>query len=403
MVTPASPAGAGTSNTHDRAFDAADAALLPSLFQFRFNLIPRSAVFGEDQPPAAAAAVRRYESARANLASCDDLGPFGFHLWHDFLGRDEADQLLAFCRDVPMWQDRQGSTDGGKRMCYGVTLDESYRVVSEEPLPPVIAALGQRLHRFCREQCWPAACTDVAEQPPFRQAYVQRYTDNQTLGFHFDHRREFDELICGVSVCGHGTLLLGATSGEQMVSDVPRTLARKTVRAVELPPLSLYAMSGMARYDLRHAVVHGQGEPRISITFRSLGSRAQRPAGASPRPRPAAAAASAPALPAAVVASAAAAAAVGAHDARPPCPYGARCYRIGNARHLRDFRHADSGVPAAAPAAAPVAAAAAAPAAAAAVCQRQECKYGLACFRDDPQHFVDFDHPAAHPKRQRRA
>ena len=312
-------ADAATSTTEDRAFDAADAALLPSLFQFRFNLIPRSAVFSEDQPPVAAAAIRRYESARTNLASCEDLSLFGFHVWHNFLSRDEADQLLAFCRAVPVWQDRQGSTDGGKRMCYGVTLDESYHVISEEPLPAVIAKLGERLHRFCREQRWPAACTDLGEQPPFRQAYVQKYTDGQTLGFHFDHRREFDELICGVSVCGHGTLLLGATSGEQMVSNVQRTLARRTVRAVELPPLSLYAMSGMSRYDLRHAIVHGQGEQRISITFRSLGSRGRRPASASPRPRPARAPrpAPAPALPAA---KAAAALAAGTYDARPFCP-----------------------------------------------------------------------------------
>lgn len=33
-------------------------------------------------------------------------------------------------------------------------------------------------------------------------------------------------------------------------------------------PLSMYSMSGMARYDLRHAAVQEGAEERISVTFR---------------------------------------------------------------------------------------------------------------------------------------
>ena len=147
-----------------------------------------------------------------------------------------------------------------------------------------------------RGRPWPFACLDSAEQPPFGQCYVQRYAGRQSLGaaapsprdtrpppgphrerlasgFHFDHRREYDEMIAGVSVGAPATLLLGATSG---AGGVREGAARApNVQCVHLPPRSLYVMGGMARYDLRHAVeAHPAAAPhRYSFTFRSLGCR----------------------------------------------------------------------------------------------------------------------------------
>ena len=42
------------------------------------------------------------------------------------------------------------------------------------------------------------------------------------------------------------------------------------MRAIDLPPGSLYCLTGMSRYDLRHAIVHDGAAERISITFRAL-------------------------------------------------------------------------------------------------------------------------------------
>lgn len=261
------------------AFSAEDAQAVAASFQFRFGRVPRGEIFFADAADAGgapAAFVQRYERARANLARCD-LRLFGFALFENFLSEAEAAALVDFCGSVPAWQDRIGSTDGGKRMNYGVEMDESYHVRSETPLPAILAALGERVRRFCGEQRWPYSCTDVASQPEFRQAYVQRYLAHQTLGFHFDHRREYDEMICGVSVCGAGTLLLGATSGGGAVADPASALRKPNVQAVSVPPLSLYVMTGMSRFDLRHAALPDATSERISITFRSTGFRGRRP------------------------------------------------------------------------------------------------------------------------------
>ena len=69
-------------------------------------------------------------------------------------------------------------------------------------------------------------------------------------------------------VCGEGRLLLGHTNGSKEVA--PRALLQPNVRAIKLPPGSLYCLTGMARYDLRHALVHDGAAERVSITFRAL-------------------------------------------------------------------------------------------------------------------------------------
>lgn len=177
---------------------------------------------------------------------------------------------------------------------------DSYKPHATSPLPPVLAALGQRLLAFCTAQEWPAACSDIAATPAFVQAYVQRYVPGETLGFHYDERcaprgdrtaaaapasrpaadatlpllrrrgrrPTYAELIIGLSVCGHGRLLLGHTNGSKEVA--PRALQQPNVRAIPLPPGSLYCMTGMSRYDLRHAVVQDGDCERISVTFRAL-------------------------------------------------------------------------------------------------------------------------------------
>ena len=78
----------------------------------------------------------------------------------------------------------------------------------------------------------------------------------------------YAELIVGLSVCGQGRLLLGHTNGSKEVA--PRALQQPNVRAIDLPPGSLYCLTGMSRYDLRHALVHDGAAERISVTFRAL-------------------------------------------------------------------------------------------------------------------------------------
>ena len=163
-------------------------------------------------------------------------------------------------------------TTSQQRKTFGVELDGAYRVVGRTEMPPLLRELGERVLECCLAEAWEYSRSDVSAAGPFEQAYVQRYMPGErsaTLGFHFDSVRSFGELICGVTLCGSGTLLLSKTSGSEFI-DVGAAAASERHLCTELAPLSVYAMSGLARYDLRHAVVaHGDGE-RISVTFRSV-------------------------------------------------------------------------------------------------------------------------------------
>jgi len=191
------------------------------------------------------------------------------HLFEDVASPEEVAALLAFVVTITDWEERTG-LPGTRRRNFGVAMDpaDNYRPRATCTLPPVLAALGARLLGFCKAQPWPAACSDIGATPPFVQAYVQRYVPGETLGFHFDERPTYAELIVGLSVCGEGRLLLGHTNGSKEVT--PRALQQPNVRAVALPPGSLYCLTGMSRYDLRHAVVQDGAAERISITFRAL-------------------------------------------------------------------------------------------------------------------------------------
>ena len=91
-----------------------------------------------------------------------------------------------------------------------------------------------------------------------------------TMGFHFDSRAAYGELICGVTICGSGQFLLGSTNGTEVIANTSRTLSARNVRCIQLAPRSVYALSGLSRYDLRHAVVNDGDGLRVSITFRSV-------------------------------------------------------------------------------------------------------------------------------------
>ena len=108
----------------------------------------------------------------------------------------------------------------------------------------------------------------------FEQAYVQVYPPSNggaesTLGFHFDDRSDYGELIVGVTLSGTGQFLLGSTNGGEFVDNVAKETGRPNVLTVPLTPRSVYAMTGLARYDLRHAVVNDGECVRVSVTFRS--------------------------------------------------------------------------------------------------------------------------------------
>lgn len=266
-------------------------------------------------PTDASAVIRYSKIIRRNLKALDEpsLERIGFRLFEpcdDLLSAEHAQQILDFCQFVD-WEPRRGSNGrhlvGTKRKNFGVDMDDSYHVLptSTGELPPIINELGERVLAHCQQQQWPHSRELFGSFPRFDQAYIQQYppcgckrwsttstsalelempasrrapdgSDTasdpaaSTLGFHFDSRAAYGELICGVTICGSGKFLLGSTNGSEFVDDTQRTMSARNVRCIQLPPRSVYALSGLSRYDLRHAVVNDGDDLRVSITFRSV-------------------------------------------------------------------------------------------------------------------------------------
>ena len=161
---------------------------------------------------------------------------------------------------------------------------------------------------------WPCACSDIHATPPFDQAYIQRYKpsespdtpgqvsclracrtqllapprksvsqrrvvthaghaecysppspplppsppsptcaprDVQTLGYHYDARAAYCELIAGVTICGRGRLLLSPTQGSEALdlaklgrenaAQVPQVIPPATAAACATDALPLAA------------------------------------------------------------------------------------------------------------------------------------------------------------------
>ena len=97
-------------------------------------------------------------------------------------------------------------------------------------------------------------CTQPITSTSIDQVYLQEYTAGQQLGFHYDNRRAFGEIICGLSLGTDSTLLLGATNGGGQLPDRPGINPR--VRSVTVQANAVYVLSGVSRCDLRHAVDH---------------------------------------------------------------------------------------------------------------------------------------------------
>ena len=272
--------------------------------------------------PADAPVVQRYSAARRQLQkTCSDLALVGFRLFgpcDHILNDADAQRILDFCKTIS-WEPRRGSQgrhlQGTERKNFGVDMDDRYRVLpgSTGKLPQVLDELGKRVIKHCCEQQWPFSKAPVSSTLRFEQAYVQKYPPAtkslstskspssslcdpscshslsvspvcttsanllpmkspvaSTLGFHFDGRSAYGELICGVTISGSGKLLLGSTNGTEFIQNPKKTMAAPNVSCVQLVPRTVYAMSGLSRYDLRHAVVNDGDEERISVTFRSV-------------------------------------------------------------------------------------------------------------------------------------
>ena len=181
-----------------------------------------------------------------------------------------------YCDSVSVWEHRRGASrkdlPDTRRKSLGVTGRGHKNPIKAEDLPEVLQLLGEKVAKFCKAKAtnW-CTCTDLSDSSrKFEQVYIQRYTagPEQSLGFHHDCRSGYSELVCGITVSGSGKFLLSSTTAGPHVK--PKHLEQQNVAVVPLAPRSLYVMTGMARYDLRHAAEQCGTVERISLTFRCL-------------------------------------------------------------------------------------------------------------------------------------
>lgn len=136
----------------------------------------------------------------------------------------------------------------GKRLTthYGSGYDFSrHRLDPAPPMPDWLLAL--------RDELAPLAGLDPAM---LAAALLIRYDPGAGIGWHRD-RPQYDDVI-GLS--------LGAPAAMRLRRRTATGFERRTL---ELPPRSLYRLSGEVRWDWEHSIVP-QAEKRWSITFRAL-------------------------------------------------------------------------------------------------------------------------------------
>merc|ERR1712118_93741 len=94
------------------------------------------------------------------------------------------------------------------------------------------------------------------------QLYVNHYSAKfcSGIGFHHDNPKTMMGIIAGISL---------GTSCELHLIAPDKELGQSLPMVLQLPPRSLFIMSGLSRYHLQHGILGLAGD-RLSLTFRTV-------------------------------------------------------------------------------------------------------------------------------------
>lgn len=174
--------------------------------------------------------------------------PPGFAVSRDFLSTAEERELLERIEALPFAEVRMHGVAAKRTVAhfgwhYGY---ESWRIERTEPIPPWLLPLRER-----------AAAWAGLEAETFEQCLVSRYPPGAGIGWHCDAPM-FGPVVIGISLSAPSQLQL---RGEQEGS--------MHVYKEELPPRSVYLLSGEARKAWQHRVPPVKAL-RHSLTFRTI-------------------------------------------------------------------------------------------------------------------------------------
>lgn len=180
----------------------------------------------------------------------------GLFLVQDFLSQDEASQILEAI-EMSEWKSNRA---GNRRVqIYGPYHDSKYQVKKNGPVTPLPDWVGPICDKIktLTGQYFPQLKVHQSRlgEDRYTEIFINEYKFSDGLQFHKDHRSTYAECICGIS----------------LVSDCVFTFKKGTKEVdVDLPPNSLYLMTGPSRFDWQHGI-HPErlsGDRRISITLR---------------------------------------------------------------------------------------------------------------------------------------
>lgn len=173
--------------------------------------------------------------------------PEGFVLQPDFLAENEEQRLIEFIRGLRFGEVRMHGVTAKRRVAqFGWHYSfESYKLTPAAVLPSELVEVRSR-----------AAALAGVQPEQFSETLVTGYPPGAGIGWHRD-APPFG-IVAGIS--------LGAAC--RMRFQKGKGAERETA-AVELPPRSIYLLTGSARKDWQHTIP-AVPDTRWSITFRTL-------------------------------------------------------------------------------------------------------------------------------------
>jgi DNA oxidative demethylase len=173
--------------------------------------------------------------------------PEGFLLQPDFLTPGEEEELTAFIGSLTMGEIRMhGVTAKRKVKQFGFHYSfDSFRLTPAPELPPELLPIRDR-----------AAVLASVVPADFSEALVTAYPAGAGIGWHRD-APPFG-IVAGISLGASCRMRFQKGAGPERVT-----------AAVELPPRSIYLLTGPARQEWQHTIPAVK-QPRYSVTFRTL-------------------------------------------------------------------------------------------------------------------------------------
>ncbi|HYP08252.1 MAG TPA: alpha-ketoglutarate-dependent dioxygenase AlkB [Bryobacteraceae bacterium] len=177
--------------------------------------------------------------------------PTGFVFLPEFLDVEEEERLVSFIRTLEFKSFQMHGVTARRRIAhFGWHYSfESFRVTEADPIPEAFLPVRAR-----------AAALAAVAPDEFAEALVTEYQPGAGIGWHRD-APPFG-IVAGISMAGACRMRFQRGKG-----------AEREVTAIELPPRSVYLLTGEARSRWEHTIPATKAL-RYSLTFRTMKRRA---------------------------------------------------------------------------------------------------------------------------------